>query len=479
MWSLGDEYADYFPFGNFGTQSPNGGQVEREYRTFSGNSGKMTYNFGANESRNAYNQAVSAINADTTLTQEEKDAKILEAEGKVQLGGNNPLQGDLNRIRAWNEQHPDQPKKYYRQHVIAWHGSEQNAAFYHMGFDTSKPLATKEIMNARLDSYIEAMFKRFQPWDDIIMSWDIVNEALDDYNGMVRNGWNGNSWGETTLDDASNQSSAWGTIYRMKDENGNPVKELSEERLMAETEWIRVAFASARKWQKELGVHWTLYYNDYMNSSMLYEPKMTNTLKMLKPIYEAGNIDGYGMQARLAYAYPGIELLRYQIEEGLKVADEVSFSEADVRTDFEVNPLYDPEKPTRRVVSGDEEWDQGGSGSYNRRGQQNGNTYDVSNGPVRRKSNFNANDTETMNAQADYYADLMDIMLEKAELGKVGAIAIDGTSDGNTFNRGTGCQIWDSSNNEKPAFFAIIGAPNRLKMNHAIEDGPALSESAK
>ncbi|MBE7006018.1 MAG: hypothetical protein E7424_02575, partial [Ruminococcaceae bacterium] len=479
MYSLAEEYADFFPFGNFGTQSPNGDQVTYEYNTYSGNSGKMTYNFGANESKSAYDAAVAEINADETLTDEEKAAKIKEADGIVKLGGNNPLQSDLNRIQQWNEQHPEGPKKYYRQHVIAWHGSEQAPAFYHEGFDTSKPLASKEVMNARLDSYIEAMFKRYQPWDDIILSWDIVNEALDDYNGMVRNGWNGSSWGETTLDDASNQSSAWGTIYRMKDAEGNPVTELSEERLQYESEWIRQAFASARKWQKELGVHWKLYYNDYMNSSMLYEPKMTNTLKVLKPIYEAGNIDGYGMQARLAYAYPGIDLLRYQIEEGLKVADEVSFSEGDVRTDFEVNPLFDPEKPTRRVVEGDEEWDQGGSGSYSRRSQQNGNTYDVSNGPVRRKADFNANDPETMRAQADYYADLVDIMLEKADLGKVGAIAIDGTSDGNTFNRGTGCQIWDSSNNEKPAFFALIGCPNRFKMGKAIEAGPALSEESK
>ena len=479
MYSLAKEYADYFPFGNFGTQSPNGDQVTIEYNTYSGNSGKMTYNFGANESRNAYNSAVSEINARTDITDAEKAELIKEADGKVLLGGNNPLQGDLNRIQQWNQQHPEGPKKYYRQHVLCWHGSEQNAAFYHEGFDTSKPLASKEVMNARIDSYVEAMFKRYQQWDDIILSWDIVNEALDDYNGMVRNGWNGSSWGETQLDDASNQSSAWGTIYRMKDENGNPVTELSEERLQYESEWIRVAFASARKWQKELGVHWTLYYNDYMNSSMLYEPKMTNTLKMLKPIYEAGNIDGYGMQARLAYAYPTIDLLRYQIEEGLKVADEVSFSEADVRTDFEVNPQFDPTKETRRVRQGDEEYSQGGSGSWNQRSQQNGNTYDVSNGPVRRKNNFNASDPEAQRLQADYWADLVDIMLEKAEEGKVGAIAMDGTSDGNTFNRGTGCQVWDSSNNEKPAFFALIGAPNRLKMRHAIEDGPADSEQSK
>ena len=186
-YSLAEEYADFFPFGNFGTQSPNGDQVTYEYNTYSGNSGKMTYNFGANESKSAYDAAVAEINADTTLSDEEKAAKIKEADGIVKLGGNNPLQSDLNRIQQWNEQHPEGPKKYYRQHVIAWHGSEQAPAFYHEGFDTSKPLASKEVMNARLDSYIEAMFKRYQPWDDIIISWDIVNEALDDYNGMVRN----------------------------------------------------------------------------------------------------------------------------------------------------------------------------------------------------------------------------------------------------------------------------------------------------
>ena len=481
-YSLAEEYRDFFPFGNFGTMSPSTTQVNQvtwEYNTYSGNSGKMTYNFGENESKAAYDAAVAEINARTDIDDATKAALIKDADGKVLLNGNNPLASSLNNIRAWNEAHPEGPKKVYRQHVLFWHGSEQNPAFYHEGFDRNKPLVSKEVMNARIDSYVEQMFKRYQEWDDVILSWDVVNEALDDYTGMVRNGWNGSSWGETQLDDASNQSSAWGTIYRMKDAEGNPVMEQSEERLMYESEWIRQAFASARKWQKELGVHWTLYYNDYMNSSMLYEPKMTNTLKMLKPISEAGNLDGYGMQARLSTAYPDAALLRNQIEEGLKLAPEVSFSEGDVRTDFEVNPLYDPDKPTRRVQEGDEEYDEGGSGSWSRRSQQNGNTYDVSNGPVRRRENFNANDPDIMREQADYYADLMDIMLEKADLGKVGAIAIDGTSDGNTFNRNTGCQIWDSSSNEKPAFYAVIGAPNRFKMGKAIEAGPARSEQSK
>ena len=475
MWSLPKEYEGLFSFGNFGTMSPGSGQTEVEYSTYSGNNGKMTYNFDANASRN-------------------------DPEGKVHVSLNGQLTNSLNSIRNWNNNHPDGPKKYYRQHVLFWHGSEQNAAFYHEGFDTSKPLASREVMNQRIDQYVEAMFRACLQWDDVILSWDVVNEALDDFHGMVRNGWNGSGWGETSNDDASSQSSAWGTIYRMyKDadgkvvevqlgSNGRPVagttataeSEFSYERLMYESEWIRVAFASARKWQKELGAHWKLYYNDYMNSNMVYEPKMSNTIKVLQPIYEAGNIDGYGMQARLAYAYPTVDMLRNQIELGLTVADEVSFSEADIRSDFEPNPKYDPLVPTRRVQQGDEEYSQGGSGSWNQRSQNNGNTYDVFNSRVRRKNGFSNNniDDASKKAQADLWADLVDIMIEKAAEGKVGAIAVDGTSDSNTFNGGTGCQIWDTSGNEKPAFFALVGAPNRWKMGLAIKKGPAKTEEA-
>ena len=161
---------------------------------------------------------------------------IRVADGKVFLNDNNPLADILNLIRTWNEEHPEGPKKYYRQHVIAWHGDEQNPAFYHEGFDPNAPLASAEVMNARLDSYIEAMFRRYQEWEDIIISWDIVNEALDDYNGMIRNGF------ENTEDDADSQPSAWGTIYRHPELDNDP-----DARLMAESEWIRTAFASARK----------------------------------------------------------------------------------------------------------------------------------------------------------------------------------------------------------------------------------------
>ena len=63
-------------------------------------------------------------------------------------------------------------------------------------------------------------------------------------------------------------------------------------------------------------MHWKLYYNDYQDSDKPYEPKLSQTIKMLKPIHDAGNIDGYGMQGRLAWAYPSIAQLKRRSRRG-------------------------------------------------------------------------------------------------------------------------------------------------------------------
>ena len=185
-------------------------------------------------------------------------------------------------------------------------------------------------MLKRLDNYIHAMTDKYAKYSDVIVSWDVVNEAVDDYSGQIRN-----------ADDT--QVSQWGRIFRRPDLDGNP-----DARLYAESAWVRQAFESARKWETADGVHWKLYYNDYQDSDKLYEPKMSQTIKMLKPIHDAGNIDGYGMQGRLAWAYPSIAQLQAQIKAGLTVADEISITESDIRRDFEPNPDYDPSQPTRR-----------------------------------------------------------------------------------------------------------------------------------
>jgi hypothetical protein len=207
---------------------------------------------------------------------------------------------------------------------------------------------------------------------------------------------------------------------------------------------------------------------------------MSQTIKMLKPIHDAGNIDGYGMQGRLAWAYPTIAMLKQQIEAGLTVADEISISESDIRSDFEPNPDYDPTQPTRPVTAADandpaHQWPTFGSCSWVNRSAANGNTFDVCNSPVRRRTDWGtgsnntiANDPAVMRKQADFAADWMDLLLSYK--GKIKYYDFDGTSDANTFNRTDGAQLWSGNpgNPEKYSFFAVLGAPAREAMRSEI-----------
>jgi GH35 family endo-1,4-beta-xylanase len=385
----------------------------------------------------------------------------------------NQAEGILQAIEAYNAANnlPEDQKKIVRGHVFAWHGGQQPNWFFCDGFvyDAANPdWASPQTMLKRLDNYIHLMVDKYARYSDVIVSWDVVNEAVDDYSGQVRNG-----------EDA--QVSQWGRIFRQPDLDGDP-----DARLYAESAWVRQAFESARKWSDDAGMHWKLYYNDFQDSDKLYEPKMSQTIKMLEPIHDAGNIDGYGMQGRLAWAYPSIALLKKQIDAGLTVADEISISESDIRSDFEPNPDYDPTQPTRRVTQADaadpaHQWPTFGSCSWTLVSQANGNTFDVCNSPVRRipawgtgANNTLANSPEIMIKQADFAADWMDLLLSYK--GKIAIYDWDGTSDSATYNRTTGGHLWSGlpGNPEKYSFFAVLGAPAREKMRDAIDRAAAI-----
>jgi hypothetical protein len=461
--SLWREYQDYFIMGTFGTW--NGTQALYHYRTNSpSNALKLDGQIGNNNSnsvsRQAYNAAVTEIDADTTLTELEKAAAKEVANRNVVLANTtNSSEATLRAIQAYNETNnlPPEERKVVRAHVLAWHGGQQPNYFFCNGFvyNAQNPdWASPATMLARLDNYIMKMMEKYEPYNDVIYSWDVVNEPIDDYTGQVRN-----------ADDY--QVGQWGRIFRRADLDTNP-----DARLYAESAWIRQAFSSARTWSNHYGADWKLYLNDFQDSNKLYEPKMSQTIKMLQPIYAAGNVDGYGMQARLAAAYPTIDMLRAQIEAGLTVADEISFSESDIRSDFVPNPYYDPNEPTRRVLPTDPQYP-ANSGSTSWIGQANGNTFDVHNSPVMRRegwgsgaNNTMANSAEVQEYQADFAADWMDLLIEYKD--KIVAYQWDGTSDTGTFNRTTGGHLWTNAGVEKASFFATIGAPNRDKMRQAI-----------
>jgi GH35 family endo-1,4-beta-xylanase len=471
--SLWQAYQNDFTIGTFGNW--NSAQALYHYRSNAlPNALKLDSQIGTSAtnslSRQQYVAKVAQINADTTLTDQQKADAIEVANEQIVLQpttGNGQAEQVLQQIEAYNASNhlTDATKKVVRGHVFAWHGGQQPNWFFCNGFvyDAANPdWASPQTMLKRLDNYIHAMTDTYAKYADIIVSWDVVNEAVDDYSGQIRNA-------------DTPQVSQWGRIFRRPDLDGDP-----DARLYAESAWVRQAFESARKWENADGVHWKLYYNDYQDSDKPYEPKMSQTIKMLKPIHDAGNIDGYGMQGRLAWAYPSIAQLKAQIQAGLTVADEISISEADTRSDFEPNPDYDPSQPSRPVTAADgndpaHQWPTYGSCSWANRSAANGNTFDVCNSPVRRipawgtgRNDALANSPDIMRKQADFEADWMDLLISYKD--KVSYFDMDGTSDSSTFNSTDGAHLWSglAGNPEKYSFFAFLGAPAREAMRNEI-----------
>jgi len=474
---LWQAYQDDFVFGTFGDWSSD--QAKQHYRTSSpANALKLDSQIGRNNttnaSRTAYTAEVARITADTSLTEEQRAAALQKANENVVLAPTDgPGQSEtiLKAIQAYNASAnlPEAEKKVVRAHVLAWHGGQQPNYFFANGFtfDAANPnYASPATMLARLDNYIRLMMEKYAKYDDIIYSWDVVNEPVDDYTGQIRN-------------NADAQVGQWGTVFRRPDLDGDP-----DARLYAESAWVRQAFASARKWSDANNVDWKLYLNDYQDSNKPYEPKLSQTIKVMKPIYAAGDVDGYGMQGRLAWAAPGIDQIKKQIDLGLTVADEISVSESDIRSDFEPNPDYNPAEPTRRVTEADlsdprGQWPAYGSCSWTNRAAANGNTFDVCNSPVRRIPAWGtaANDAlssspDIMRKQADFTADYMDLLLSYGD--KMKAYQIDGLSDSATFNRNDGAQLWtgDAARTEKYSFFAVLGAPAREDLREALAVDP-------
>ncbi len=137
-------------------------------------------------------------------------------------------------------------------HVLVWH-AQTPEAFFHEGYDANKPYVTREVMLGRLENYIkEVLTQTEEKYPGVIVSWDVVNEAIDDGTAWLRS------------------ASPW-------------TKTIGEDH-------VAKAFEFAKKYAAE-GVK--LYYNDY-NTPL--QPKLNGIIKLLEQLVAEGNIDGYGFQ---------------------------------------------------------------------------------------------------------------------------------------------------------------------------------------
>ena len=182
-----------------------------------------------------------------------------------------------------------------RGHTLIWYSQTPSWLFYE-NYDVNGNLASRELMLTRMENYIAAVMTWCEEnYPGVIYAWDVVNEAAADDGGM-RDCY----WKQTIGDD-----------------------------------YVAKAFEFARKHGPE-GVQ--LFYNDY---NEYQTSKQDDILAFLKPIAEAGNIDGMGMQSHIS---SGLNVDNY-VAAAKRYADElgvvIHITELDVTAPKSVNPMYD------------------------------------------------------------------------------------------------------------------------------------------
>lgn|GEM_PF-421736 len=338
--------SDPYVQGQSSIVAPNGGYLIKYHMNSMspGNNMKPQYTVDMSASAAAYSNAA---------TQEARD--LANISPVIKFNGN--LIAQLN----WAQRQGFT----FRGHTLVWHSQTPGTAFFRTGFSSSGERVTKEIMTQRLENYIkEVIHTIHDSWPGLLSAFDVVNEAIND-NGTFRT--SDNEW-YTTFGD---------TTYLMK------------------------AFEFARKYTTQYGESQIkLYYNDY-NTSIA--AKADGIVRALKAIYEAGYLDGIGMQEHDAIADPTAEKWIASYDKFYPICNEMAVTEFDVKTGSA--------SPTSAVLKN----------------------------------------------QANQYGQLFKCFVERSYFsgrGKLINVSKDGLNDQYTFVTNSSSSLWDSQNKCKPAFYA-------------------------
>lgn len=292
----------------------------------------------------------------SALTQAEKDS--IETHPTVQFNAN--LIAQLN----WAERQGFT----FRGHTLVWH-SQTPAEFFRSGYTATGNRLSKEVMTLRMENYIKEVIRIIHVnWPGVLSAMDVVNEAISDNNGAFRT--TGNEW-YTTYGDQT---------YVMK------------------------AFELARKYTllyDEPQIK--LYYNDYNTSSA---SKADGIVRLCKPIYEAGLLDGIGMQEHNSISFPAAQNWISSYNKFYPICSEMAVTEIDVTTNSGTNT------PSASILAN----------------------------------------------HANQYAMLFKCFVErsyKSGRGKIISVTKDGLNDQYTFVTNQSSSLWDVNYQCKPAFFAV------------------------
>lgn len=256
----------------------------------------------------------------------------------------------------------------FRGHTLVWH-SQTPPELFRSGYKASGDRLTKEVMPARMENYIHEVIRLIhENWPGLLSAMDVVNEAIDD-NGNIRS--SGNEWYATFGDET----------YIMK------------------------AFEFARKYTVMYNENQIkLYYNDYETS---VSKKADGIVKLCKPVYEAGFLDGIGMQEHDTSLSPTAENWINSYNKFYPICNEMTVTELDISTTSGTN------YPT----------------------------------------------TSVLQTQANQYAMLFKCFVErsyKSGRGKIINVSKDGLNDRFTFVTNQSSSLWDANSQCKLSFWAVV-----------------------
>lgn len=275
----------------------------------------------------------------------------------------------------------------FRGHTLVWHSQTPGTSFFRSGYTNNGARLSKEKMTARLDNYIKEVIRLLhEGWPGLLTAMDVVNEAVND---------NGN---DRTTD------SEWYVTF-------------------GDNSYLMKAFEFTRKWTVHYGeTQIKLYYNDYNTHN---PNKADGIVRICGPIFQAGYLDGIGMQDHDGLNSPTAAQWIASYNKFDAICTEMSVTELDV------NP---------------------GSGT-----------------PT----------PAILTTQANQYAMLFKCFVERSYRsgrGKIINVSKDGLNDQHAFV--ANASLWDRLNQCKPAFYASINVGlNYNALDSLIAHADTLKES--
>lgn len=172
-----------------------------------------------------------------------------------------------------------------RWHTFVWHQQTPDWFFYE-DYDTTKSLASREVMLARMESYIKQVFEHCETYyPGVVYCADVANEVFEDGGGSMRN----SLWYQTVGED-----------------------------------YVEYAFQYARKYAPSDCKLFLNDFNEYIPS------KMNAIYNLADQLNKKGLIDGIGLQSHLDVSYPSISQYETMLTKLGSLGLELQVTELDV-----------------------------------------------------------------------------------------------------------------------------------------------------